>query len=346
MHMASIRYQDLFKFRSVWMGVAILWVMLYHSELNLSLVSDWKFFGYGGVDIFFWASGLGCFYSLQKNASPSAFLARRMKRILPAYYVILALWLFLQIAVYHTSITPLEILSNILCTGVFTGLPNQFNWYVSGVWISYLSAPFLFSFINNSSRLRRFLLLFLLFLGSFTFLNSGWNAMLTSTRLPLFYLGMLFAKEAQEHDTIKGTSLIGCFVFSIVGAVILLFCRSFANEALTNLGMWWYPFFLITPGLCFALSLLCMWLQRFFSWPVTLLAGIGSCSFELYLTHLTVFTIIVYLRESGIYQPNNTFWCLTFLGCCLFAILLRKLMRLLDFLLRPRRTIESLNQSV
>lgn len=338
MQLPSIRYQDLFKFRSVWMGFAILWVVLFHSAINLSWLVKWKTFGYGGVDIFFFASGLGCFYSLQKNSSPSAFLARRMKRILPAYYVILALWLFLQIAVYHTSITALEILSNVLCTGVFSGLPNQFNWYVSGVWISYLSAPFLVPFINKSNRLRRLLLLFLLFLGSFTFLHTGWNAMLTSSRLPLFYLGMLFAREAQEHDTIKGTSLIGCIVFSVVGAVVLLFCYSSANETLANLGMWWYPFILITPGLCLALSLLCLLIQRVCHWPIAVFQHIGNCSFEFYLTHLTVFSVITYCTTKGIFFPNNTFWCLIILICGLLAVMLRKFMGFLSSHLVKRTT--------
>ena len=89
--------------------------------------------------------------------------------------------------------------------------------------------------------------------------------------------------------------------------------------------MFWYPFLLITPGLCIALSLLCMLLQRVVRWPISLLATLGSASFEMYMIHLTLFDGITYLREQDIYQPNNTFWCAAILLCCVLAVLLHKL---------------------
>lgn len=191
MQLPSIRYQDLFKFRSVWMGFAILWVVLFHSAINLSWLAEWKTFGYGGVDIFFFASGLGCYYSLQKQPEPSLFLCKRIKRIVPPYFLVLVIWLALQLFLFRTPMRPVELLSNFLCTGTFSGAENQFNWYISGVWPSYLLAPFFVSFLDRVPRFQRLFLVVVLILFSLSFLSSSWNLMSFASRLPIFCIGML-----------------------------------------------------------------------------------------------------------------------------------------------------------
>lgn len=325
MHLPSVRYQDLFRFRSVWMGFAILWVTVFHSSLNWSQIKWFQTFGYGGVDIFFFASGLGCYYSLKKQPDPLIFFAKRVRRILPTYYAVLVVWLALQIFVFRSGITALEILGNLFCTGTFTSADHQFNWYVSAVWVSYLLAPLFALYLDCSRRFRLFLPVLLLLAISTTFLGSEWSLMLFATRLPIFYVGMLFAKCAQQQETIRWRTLAGSLLVSVAGFALLLLCYIRFPFTVIEWGMFWYPFLLITPGLCIALSLLCMLLQRVVRWPISLLATLGSASFEMYMIHLTLFDGITYLREQDIYQPNNTFWCAAILLCCVLAVLLHKL---------------------
>ena len=322
MHLPSLHYEDLFRYRSVWMGIAILWVVLYHSSINLEWLAVWKSYGYGGVDIFFFASGLGCYYSLQKQSNPAVFLKKRLLRILPSYYLVLALWLALQIFLLRTPITGMEILTNIFCTGIFSMAGNQFNWYMSAVWPSYLVAPFLVCFVNRVSRAARIFLLLILLLWSTTFLPTYWSLMLFATRLPIFYAGILFAKAAQSKETMRLRSFLFWILLAVIGASILRCCDIYSHKSLTDFGLWWYPFLLIVPGLCFEISFVCLYIQRFCTFPLRILETIGNCSFELYLVHLTVFTCITYLIDNQIYQPNNTFWLGAVLFCCLLAICL------------------------
>lgn len=49
--------------------------------------------GYGGVDIFLFASGLGNFYSYTKDNSPVDFILRRIVRLAPVYLLFMAVWL-------------------------------------------------------------------------------------------------------------------------------------------------------------------------------------------------------------------------------------------------------------
>lgn len=50
------------------MGLAILWVMFFHSSIKIDnfILNVLKIIGYGGVDIFLMISGLGLYYAYKK----------------------------------------------------------------------------------------------------------------------------------------------------------------------------------------------------------------------------------------------------------------------------------------
>ena len=56
-----LRYRNITKYRSVWMALAALWILYYHSSLPPKYYSSFlgyvRFFGFSGVDIFVFASG-------------------------------------------------------------------------------------------------------------------------------------------------------------------------------------------------------------------------------------------------------------------------------------------------
>ncbi len=58
------------------MGLAILWVIYYHLPhdfITNPLFLKLQLFGYAGVDIFVYASEIGCYYSLSKNSETLPF---------------------------------------------------------------------------------------------------------------------------------------------------------------------------------------------------------------------------------------------------------------------------------
>ena len=57
-----MKYSALSKYRTELMGLAMLWVMLYHAwslDLGLRLLNAVRAFGFGGVDIFILLSAMG-----------------------------------------------------------------------------------------------------------------------------------------------------------------------------------------------------------------------------------------------------------------------------------------------
>ena len=140
-----LRYRNITKYRSVWMALAALWILYYHSSLPPKYYSSFlgyvRFFGFSGVDIFVFASGLGCYHSLTRHYDPIAFLKKRIIRILPSYYVVLTAWLIYQHL--RSGISVSSVFANYLCVDFLAGADFQTLWYMNGVWIYYLFALFL-----------------------------------------------------------------------------------------------------------------------------------------------------------------------------------------------------------
>lgn len=95
------------------MALAIIWIVLFHSYLRMPIHCLYavKNIGYGGADIFLFASGIGCWYSLDKNPDPGQFIYRRMRKILPMYECFIVFWILFKCL--SDSITITEAVGNV-----------------------------------------------------------------------------------------------------------------------------------------------------------------------------------------------------------------------------------------
>lgn len=82
MELSQISYH-----RNSIMGIAILWIMMYHmpylNSIAGSLIGSAILIGFCGVDIFFFLSSFGIYYSFQKQQTLKSFYKKRILRILP-----------------------------------------------------------------------------------------------------------------------------------------------------------------------------------------------------------------------------------------------------------------------
>ncbi len=143
----------------------MVWILLYHSSLRFSFAPFMMFknIGYGGVDICFLTSGIGCYYSLNKNPDIFAFFKRRFLRIGPTYLCYIFLW-FIYKGITGTLNVQMMI-GNIFGIQNFTGLGNAFDWYISALLLFYLLTPALKSFVDKANiqyAIVGFVLLFVL----------------------------------------------------------------------------------------------------------------------------------------------------------------------------------------
>ena len=125
------------KYKTELMGFAILWVILFHSNITSSFIEPFTSLGYGGVDIFFFLSGYGLFFSSVKNDSLLSFYKKRFIRVFPTYMVVvfftmLGLGIF-TIKTYFINISTLGYWLN----------ESYFEWYIPSLFAFYLWFPLL-----------------------------------------------------------------------------------------------------------------------------------------------------------------------------------------------------------
>ena len=306
------------------MGFAILWVMFLHSNLSIDseLVYDFKRIGYGGVDIFMFASGLGCSYSLNKNRDILAFLKRRAVRVLPTWWIFLIGW--------WACHKPLGLdwawesfVGNFFLIQALVDWHYCFNWYLSAMLVTYLMAPYCFELTERDSFTWRGLLIVELILLLMCMPCLYNDYLILVTRFPLFFMGFYFARLARQGVVIGRREAIGLAFATVIGFVILYGCiYSYPEKMMNDLGLWWYPFVLLTPGLCFGISFA---LSRM---PTLnkILSTVGELSFEIYLMHLALLFYVII-------QPpfDNAHWlgwfAVSIVGGAALKFIVSKIMR-------------------
>lgn len=287
------------------MGFAILWVIFFHFGYKppdplAALQSS----GYSGVDIFFFASGIGCYLSYSRDKNAAAFIKRRFIRIMPTYFVFIVIWCTYKVITDGMDFT--TVLGNIFCVQDLTGKDGSFNWYFGAMWIFYLLTPY---FVAVADKIKKpagcvlFCLLLVLF--SFPF----WNVkalIIIVTRLPVYFLGMYLAKRSQvSDDKISLKFMLIATVLSIISMAAFIVCYFKLHDELWNYGLWWYPFIITAPTICLYLSFISKQLEKKSVGQKILKAFsfIGSYTFELFLVHMFVFKEVSSMIMER--QPNH-----------------------------------------
>lgn len=316
------------QYRTQILGVSILWIVLFHSKFcfQIRILDYIQSVGYAGVDIFFFQSGIGLYRSLEKGDDIVNFYKRRVKRLFPSYIPFILIWMIPCLFDNSLSVWgKLQCLfGNLLMTGWLNDLKYQFNWYSQAIWGFYLIVPIIYHLLKKISYKKVSLkndILLMVALTCFGIPFFGHEILIAVSRIPIFVLGMLFADHSELYwkntnpktsKTWKSVLLMGGVV---IGFILLLFSHIAIGERLWDYGLWWYPFLLITPGLCVVLG-------KFFSiinnslfgkQLISILNIVGGSSFEIYLLHIAIF---FYLNKFEIH--NNYNWLLI----SIFSVLL------------------------
>lgn len=282
-----MRFQTIFKYRKNMMAAAIVMILLYHTkgawpEIALKRIAGYF---YGGVDLFFFASGIGCYFSYCRDRDAAAFFRRRCARILPVYVPFALCWIAVE--ALGAGISFSAALANLFGVHGFLDIAPSFNWYVSGMWLSYLLAPFLAPLAERcDNRVKAIGAVLALLLFSCAFWGDT-QLIIIVTRLPVFFAGMLFAAESERREALTKAELALLLALIPVGAVILWESPKFFADLVWSHGLAWYPMLLIAPGLCVAVAAVSAWLDRFVAGHGInkVLGFLGGITFEIYLVH-------------------------------------------------------------
>lgn len=323
------------KHRNVWMGVAMIWIIWFHTGIAGSshLLAQVCSVGYGGVDIFLFASGIGCYFSLNKDPDPYRFMKRRIARLFPAWFLFMLLWLPFMVI---TEMMPLTaVLGNLLGIQLFTYQNNEFNWYISAIFLFYLLSPVFFGMVRASLRpWQHAAAMVLMVLFSVPFINVK-EPIIAMSRLSIYYLGMIFGAICVRNTHLPRALVVGSLICIVLSGGALLYTRRMYAHHLWTHGLYWYPFILFTPGACILISAVMEFLERF---PVSrylhrILTWFGQYSFELYLVHIFVFQLTRHPWTKAFFLAGTVWkwpiaFAVTFVGVWLLHLGSEKLLKL------------------
>lgn len=324
-----MRYSILSKYRTELMGVAILWVMLFHSfDLNMGLtLLEWvRAAGFGGVDIFILLSSMGLVMSLaRREQNYSAFMARRAGRVLPAYYLVMVPYTLFQVLTRGAPLSAL--LWNAALLYYWVRPAGAFNWYVAGSMSFYAITPFCFRRLRASRRrecLTAAGVLLGLVIGRVLMVDGYWYSMDLVFRLPIFCLGLLLGFYVLEDRRLGIRDILFWCVWLGLGVLYLLTMGKGPNADYRPLC---YLFLFTTVPMCFAICwcferLPLGWAQRFFRL-------LGRHSLEIYLLNVSLFSEVTLLRRFVSFGPSNRlYFLLSYAANIALAVALHRLVEL------------------
>lgn len=291
------------KYRGALMALAILGVLLTHSDIRIKepmlyFLNYWIVWGQGGVDLFFFLSGFGLYYSCCKDDSCLPFWRKRLWRIIPPYLISLAVWIVAK----HSNTPWTEFWHHAIFIGYwFPQLGwHYFSWFVSAIMMLYLVYPFYFKAFKRwplwSTIVAALVGVALGGLYSYYFLvlhPKGVNAFIHfCTRIPVFfvgtYVGWLAHREKEGTFTLGRRGVATMLALAVVGYVALRWVGTLSGwpyRVQRNSGLLFYPFLLIVPGFSLAFGYV---FSRMPKWLLQTASIVGKSTLEIYLLMATV----------------------------------------------------------
>lgn len=311
----TVGYPLLSRYRGELMGLAMLWVMLFHAynaSFGLPVLNGLKAFGYLGVDIFIFLSGMGLQVSLSKGRKLGEYFRRRAFRILPAYWLVVGLYgLWLRL---RGQIRMMTVLWSMSTLHYWFHIPDTFNWYISALIAFYFIAPFYARLLRVRSKWLLTLAISILSYGFYRMaIVLGVSYMSDFLfRIPAFALGSLWGNRLAEGCPMGKRDAIGWSALAAVGIILI---------ALTRCKVIYLSACYLFAAVLVPCCLLAAILLRLLPWdgPRRLLRLLGECSLEIYLWN------VVFTREYPILREVFGFvrsqW-LYYGGACVMNLLL------------------------
>lgn len=354
-------YRALSKYRAELMGVAILWVMAYHSfdlDLQNPILNQVKWLGYGGVDIFILLSAMSLVMSLGRQEQDySAFMARRAGRLLPAYYVVMIPYTLFLISQGRGVWSALFWNATLLQDWVQP--QGAFNWYMTAIMTFYAITPMCFRLLRGrpspqpaaegqsaGSRNVRHILL----VAAGTLLSGlvaralqadgFWSHLYFMCRVPLFLLGLLMGFYVLEERRLAWADTLFWWVWAGLGAVFYV-AVSLGEVRNPPFFPMIHLFLFTTVPMCLALCWLFEHLPL--GWLRRPLRFLGTYSLEIYLLNVTLFAEYTLLRRFVSFGPSNRlYFLLSYAANIALAPVLHRLAELLRHGWRKLREREAL----
>lgn len=264
------------------MGVAALWVMLFHGTMNIPIhaVDVFIKIGYLGVDIFMFMSGFSMSNSLGKSGGAKGFYIRRLKKILPTFVPFAILWYASYLSTEYGSTSAIMDAAH---TSEFWIILIIFRWFVPAILFCYLITPVIDlifqKFVSETLAEIVMVLIGVMVAIPFAFIGSS-VALMIFTRVPEYVIGYRYGLLLKS-DYKKPFVFIRVILIIVLYIIYYYLLSNFTDIYLGDTGLYWWPAIFGVSSIVVCLSR-CRWIDN------TIFNFMGKYSLELYLWHVWV----------------------------------------------------------
>ena len=302
-----MRIADTFAMKQGLMGFAALWIFVYHIWQPMfglvpvlgRLESIVKYVGFAGVDLFFFLSGGGLVFSIQKG-NVWSFYKRRVERILIPYLIMAVCYALYQ----HWSVG--LFFARISGVYFYTKSMYGFLWYVPAILTLYLLFPAYYALFSRCKNKSLFLLIVLaIWLALSILLKDTLRGDLYgfTNRIPIFLIGVYCGQRMKDGADVlprwfplaaAGMLLLGVFLAYLTNVMKLELLFPVSNAAFPNM--------LLTLGMAFLIPWVSKRVIRRELPPVRKFFGyFGTISLAFYCTQELLYYI--YRDMFGLNHP-------------------------------------------
>lgn len=246
----------LLKYRKVLIGFAALWILVNHEWSpiltidRLRKVEDFiKAIGFCGVDIFFFLSAVGVYYSIQKH-SLFRFYYRRIRRLIIPFLATAGLY-----AVTRGDWTVELFLRNISGINFFTENIYSYLWFVPAIVVFYLFFPLYYRLFSRSQN--KFVFTLCVFMIWMVCTLAARNSMREdlfgfTNRIPVFCTGCLAGYLSQHSSRKFDKEIWICLILALVLGLYFSYLTNYKDFPLiVPVANCCVPNFLMSISLCF-----------------------------------------------------------------------------------------------
>lgn len=306
------------KYRSQLMGFATIWIAFYHMSLvfYIPVISEIRWSGYGGVDIFLLVSGIGIYFSWQKDSHISIFYKKRFLRILPIYIVIQSIFYIFSFIEFNT---PIDILFYQITTLAFWVTKMPIPWFIPAILALYIISPLFFYLFKQKLALGTILATSVFIAISLLITNTEYSDFLILTsRAPNYFIGIFIGYLISQKYILNKKQISVLLLSLIIGIAYFSFVYIIKDYSFLRYGLVWYPFLLIATPLSLVI---CGFFNCFDKYKFSVLFFIGQYSLPIYLIHDKLLFVLEYYAPT---YSKSVINIIAFLLTILVAYILQK----------------------
>ena len=282
--MKEIKLADVSRYRGELMGIAIVFIILFHIPLDRSdMFFGLRRCGNIGVDMFLFLSGIGLWYSWTKQPSFKSFYKRRLLRIFPTWLVISSLY-YLQHFDFATGDYVDLILDITINWGFWLHDEGTF-WYVPAIMMLYLWAPLYMKLIQRHPVYRWLPVLMICWCCVVQWVIPIHQAVghieIFWSRVPIFFIGINIGELVRKDTRIEPADRSLAVITFLMTAATCIWLEQVRHGR--------FPLFaermIYIPLTISLILLLCDLFRHAPKWCSRTFIFLGGLSLEIYLIH-------------------------------------------------------------